>query len=186
LYVGGFRALQWSGPVIAFLVFMFPWPGPLTDHIMRPLQTLATIVSTYALQTMGIDAYRDGNRILLEHAPMNVAEQCSGLRMLTIFIAMSIALAIISGHRPMWERIFIVLSSPPIALIVNSIRITLTGVLLSLELPGEAVQRVFHDFAGLVMMPMALGLLFLEVQLLSRVLIEDETPTFSTGFGQAA
>jgi exosortase len=185
LIVGGLRALRWAAPPIAFMVFMFPWPGFMTDHIMRPLQTLATIISTYSLQTMGIDAFRDGNRILLENAEANVAEQCSGLRMLTIFIAMSIALAMISAHRPIWERIFIVFpSSPAIALVVNSIRITLYAVFLSLGYDEDSVQRVFHDAAGLVMMPMALGLLFLEVHLLSRIVIEDEAPAFSPGFGQ--
>jgi exosortase len=186
LFVGGFRALRWAGPPIAFLVFMFPWPGFLTDHIMRPLQTLATIISTYSLQTAGIDAFRDGNRILLEHAPANVAEQCSGLRMLTIFIAMSIAWAMMSGHRPLWERIFIVFpSSPVIALIANSIRIALYAVFLSLGVEEGAVQRVFHDFAGLVMMPIALVLLFLEVYILSRVVIEDDTPAYSAGIERA-
>ena len=183
-FVGGIKALKWSGPAIAFMVFMFPWPRFFTDNIMRPMQTVATMISAYALQTMGIDAYRDGNRIMLEHAPMNVAEQCSGLRMLTIFIALSIAMAMISTHRPMWERVFIVLSSPPIALIVNSIRITLTGFLLSLGVGGEEFHRIFHDFAGWIMMPMALGLLFLEMHLLSRLVIEDDSaPALHTGLG---
>lgn len=184
-FVGGIKALKWSAPAIAFMVFMFPWPKFFTDNIMRPMQTFATIISAYALQTMGIDAYRDGNRIMLEHAPMNVAEQCSGLRMLTIFIALSIAMAMISTHRPLWERVVIVVSSVPIALIVNSIRITLTGFLLNLGVGGEEFHRIFHDFAGWIMMPMALGLLFLEMHLLSRLVIEEEggAPALHSGLG---
>jgi exosortase len=182
--VGGLTCLKWAGPPILFLLFMFPWPRPFVDGIMRPMQTLATMMSAYALQTLGIDALRDGNRILLENVPLNVAEQCSGLRMLTIFIAISLALAMISTHRPMWERIVIVLSSPVIALLVNAIRITITGLLLSFEVGEEAFHRMIHDGAGLIMMPMAIGFLFLEMQVLQRIIIEDEPSHLAPGFGQ--
>ena len=189
ILVGGLRCLKWAGPPIMFLFFMFPWPRVFVDNIMRPMQTMATMISAYSLQTLGIDAIRSGNSILMENLPLNVAEQCSGLRMLTIFIAISLALAMISTHRPMWERIVIVLSSPIIALVVNSIRITLTGLLMSLEVGGEgedggsAIHEMIHDFAGLLMMPIAIGFLFLLMQILQRVVIEDE-PTATPSLGQ--
>ncbi len=183
--VGGLRALRWAGPAIGFLVFMFPLPGFLVDNIMRPLQTLATKSSVYALQTLGVDAYREGNRIILEHTPMNVVDQCSGLRMLTIFIALAVAIVMLSSHRPWWERIAILLSSIPIALLVNCIRITLTGLLYNLELDEKIVNQIFHDFAGLIMMPLALGFLFFEMQILSRLVIEDEASgNLTTTFGK--
>ncbi len=175
ILVGGFRTLRWAGPAIGFLVFMFPLPRVLVDNILRPMQTMATISSVYALQTLGIEVYRDGNRIELEHAPMNVVDQCSGLRMLTIFIALAVAIVLISHHRPWWERIVILFSSVPIALLVNCIRITITGMLYSLNLNEEIANHIFHDFAGLIMMPMALGFLFLEMQILSRLVIDDKS-----------
>ena len=178
LLVGGFRTLRWAGPAIGFLLFMFPLPGYLVDHIMRPLQTLATKCSVYGLQTLGIDAYREGNRIILESSPLNVAEQCSGLRMLTIFIALAVAMVMISSHRPWWERIVILISSVPIALLANFIRITLYGVLLNLQVSEKIANQIFHDFAGIVMMPLALGFLFLEMQILSRLMIEEKAPAY--------
>ena len=45
-------------------------------------------------------------------------------------------------------------SAIPIALIVNSIRITITGLLFQVA-DSEFAERVFHDWAGMVMMPMA-------------------------------
>ena len=176
IFVGGFRTLRWAGPAIAFLVFMFPLPRVLVDNILRPMQTMATISSVYALQTFGVDVYREGNRIVLEHTPMNVVDQCSGLRMLTIFIAIAVAIVMISNDRPWWQRICILLSSVPIALLVNCIRITITGLLYNLNLDPEqadVVNHIFHDFAGLIMMPLALGFLFLEMQILSRLVIDD-------------
>ena len=183
--VGGFRTLRWAGPALGFLVFMFPLPGFMVDRILRPMQTMATITSVYALQTLGVEVYRDGNRIELEHSPMNVVDQCSGLRMLTIFIALAVAIVMISNHRPIWERIMILASSVPIALLVNSIRITITGLLYNLNLDEQIVNQVFHDFAGLIMMPLALGFLFLEMQILSRLVVDDTSsgPDLGVGLG---
>lgn len=181
--VGGLRTLRWAGPPIAFLVFMFPLPGFLVDRILRPMQTMATISSVYALQTLGVDVFREGNRIVLEHTPMNVVDQCSGLRMLTIFIALAVAIVMISNHRPLWERAIILMSSVPIALLVNTIRITVTGLLYNLNLDEEIVNHIFHDFAGLIMMPLALGFLFLEMQILSRLVIEDTSHPKAIGVG---
>jgi exosortase len=186
ILVGGLRTIRWAGPAIAFLVFMFPLPGFLVDRILRPLQTVATMSSVYALQTFGLDVYREGNRIELENQAMNVVDQCSGLRMLTIFIALAVAIVMISNHRPWWERVIILMSSVPIALLVNCIRITVTGLLYSLNVDENIANQIFHDFAGLIMMPMALGFLFLEMQILSRLVIEDKSApaSFGVGLGQ--
>jgi exosortase len=183
ILVGGFRTISWAGPAIGFLVFMFPLPRILVDNLLRPLQTMATISSVYALQVFGLDVYRDGNRIELEGQAMNVVDQCSGLRMLTIFVALAVAVVMISSHRPLWERIVIVASSIPIALLVNCIRITLTGLLFSLNVNEEVANKIFHDFAGLIMMPIAMGLLFLEMQILSRLVIDDTSTSSSLGMG---
>ena len=106
--------------------------------------------------------------------------------MLTIFIALAVAIAMISNHRPWWERVIIVLSSIPIALLVNCIRITLTGLLYNLNVNDKITDTIFHDFAGLIMMPLALGFLFLEMQILSRLVIEDKSApsSFGVGLGQ--
>ncbi len=183
IMAGGFRTIRWAGPAIGFLAFMFPLPRILVDNILRPMQTVATMSSVYALQTFGLDVYRDGNRIELERQAMNVVDQCSGLRMLTIFIALAVAIVMISNHRPWWERIVILLSSIPIALLVNCIRITLTGLLYSLNVNENIANQIFHDFAGLIMMPLALGFLFLEMQILSRLVIEDKSAPSSLGVG---
>ena len=176
LLVGGLRALRWAAPPIAFLMFMFPLPGFLKDNLLRPLQEYATRFSVYAMQTFGIEVFRDGNVIHLEQMDMNVVDACSGLRMLTIFLALSVAIAMIVTTRPWWERLIIVVSAVPVALLVNVIRITITGMLYNLNVREEIAQHFFHDFAGWIMMPMALGFLYLELLILSHLVIETETP----------
>jgi len=171
LLVGGWKTIRWAGPAIAFLVFMFPLPGFLDTGLLAPLQKLATTASTYCLQTMGIPTYSDGNRIVIGEIQLGVVEACSGLRMLTIFVALAVAITLVT-ERPLWERVVTVLSAVPIALAVNIARITVTGV-LHLTVGAELADLVFHDAAGWVMMPMALGLLYVEFQILSHLVIED-------------
>ncbi len=171
---GGLRTLRWAGPPIAFLVFMYPLPRALMDGLLRPLQSLATGCSVYALQTLGVEAYRDGNIIKLEKMDMGVVDACSGLRMATIFLALATAIAMISTTRPWWERLVIFLSAVPIALAVNVIRITLMGLLFNFGIKDEIAKMITHDGAGLLMMPMAIGLMYLECQVLMRLIVEDD------------
>lgn len=182
LMVGGWRMFRWAWAPIAFLIFMYPLPDEATRYLLGPLQTLATIVSTYALQTLGLDAYREGNQIVLGEMHLGVVDACSGLRMLTIFVALSVALVML-GDREWWENVVVIASAIPIALIVNSIRITVTGLLYQVA-SSEVAEMVFHDLAGWVMMPMALGMLFLLQQTLANLFfIEDAelAPITSTG-----
>jgi exosortase len=142
---------------------------------LEPLQRLATVSSTFALQTIGVEAFRDGNVIQISddnhQIPLGVVEQCSGLRMLTIFFALCVAIVLVAP-RPWWEATIIILSAIPIALAVNVTRITVTG-LLHLWVGQEWANAVFHDFAGWVMMPMAMLLLYVEITLLSHLFVEE-------------
>jgi len=175
LLVGGWRLFRWAGPAALFLIFMFPLPWTIERAILAPLQSLATDVSTFALQTLGVEAYNDGgNRIFIEELQLGVVDQCAGLRMTTIFLALSVAIVLLV-KRTWWENLVILLSAVPIALTVNVARITVTGILYRVA-SSELAERVFHDWAGYRMMPMALGLLWLELVILSHLFYEvDDT-----------
>ena len=96
-------------------------------------------------------------------------------------MALAVAITFVTT-RPWWERIVIVISAIPIAVAVNITRITVTGVLY-LTVDHEIAEFVFHDFAGWLMMPLALGLLYLEVQILSHLFIEEDQSLLGLGLG---
>jgi exosortase len=48
---GGWPALRWAWPAVAFLVFMLPLPYRVEVAVAHPLQRVATLASTYTLQT---------------------------------------------------------------------------------------------------------------------------------------
>jgi exosortase len=169
VFLGGRQALQWSWPAIAFLVFMIPLPFQLKMALGLPLQRIATIGSSYTLVTLGLPALAEGNTILLNDVQLGIVEACNGLSMLMIFFALTVAVAILI-ERPLWEKSLIVLSTVPIALVANVIRISVTGILHQ-TVSHSLADLVFHDLAGWLMMPLGLGLLWIELKLLSRILI---------------
>ncbi len=172
LLVGGWPTLKWSWAPIAFLVFMIPLNMTTERLLLHPMQRVATSASVYVLQTLGVPVFQDGNMIQgIDDLELNVIDQCSGLRMTTIFIALSIGIIMITGGE-WWEKAIIVGSAIPIALVVNLVRITITGLLYVVAHTSDAfAHMVFHDLAGWLMMPMALGLLYLEIQILSRLFV---------------
>lgn len=173
LLIGGTWLSRVAWPGILFLLFMIPLPYVAEVAMARPLQTLAGTVSTYLLQTLGFTAIQRGNLIDMEGYVLGVAEACSGLRMLVVFFALATAVAILS-HRSWLHRFIIVLSAIPIALVCNVGRIVVTGALYVYAGP-ELAERVFHDFAGWLMMPAALSLMWLEIKYLNLVIVESGT-----------
>ncbi|MFM1997598.1 MAG: hypothetical protein RLZZ111_1985 [Planctomycetota bacterium] len=167
---GGWGMFRWACVPIGFLIFMYPLPDEATRYLLGPLQTLATIVSTFAIQTLGIDAIREGNQIVVGETHLGVVDACSGLRMLTIFIALAVAIVML-GEFAWYERLVILASSIPIALVVNAIRITLTGAMYTVN--PELAEKIFHDWAGYFMMPLALALLWLVQKLLAILFVEE-------------
>lgn len=170
LLAGGRQGWRWAWPAVAFLAFMIPLPYTLSVKLTGPLQELATIVCTFLLQTLGIPAVAERNVILLSEVEIGIVEACSGLRMLVIFFALSTAMALVL-RRPLWERLVLVLSAVPIALMSNVIRITSTGLLHEL-VSSDVANLVFHDLAGWLMMPLALGMLWLELQVLTHLWLD--------------
>jgi len=168
--VGGWQALSLTWPALAFLLFMLPLPYRLQMALAHPLQRVATLASTYVLETLGLPAVAQGNLILLNGTRIGVVEACNGLSMLVTFFALSTALVILS-QRGWVERCAILFSAIPIALAANVVRISVTAVLQD-TVGGKAAGVFFHDVAGWLMMPLGLTLLGLELLVLRVLFVE--------------
>src|SRR5262249_53711533 len=119
--------------------------------------------------TIGFPALAEGNVVVLSESRIGVVEACNGLGMLVLFFAVSTALALVI-RRPLWEKLVIVASAVPGALIANVTRSPVTAV-LSETVGAEFAKTVFHEWAGWLMMPFALLLLWLELRLISWFLV---------------
>ena len=169
MLIGGMAFLRWAWPAVLFLGFMIPLPYSLAIALSGPLQHVATVISTFIMQVCGLPALAEGNVILLNENQINIAEACSGLSMLMVFVAMSAGMAIVV-KRPLLDRLIIFGSAIPIAILTNVIRVTTTGILYE-TVNGETAHTFFHDVAGLMMPAVALGILAVEMAILRRLFI---------------
>lgn len=186
--LAGWRMLWATLPAIGFLYFMLPLPPRLNAFLADPLQRLATIGSTGLLQVFGLPVLAEGNVIVVGAERLEVARACNGLSMLVSFVTLITATVLtVARDRPTWERLVLLASTLPIALVANILRIAATATLyhtfgsqaelfwpLSLWFP--TVDQLTHDTAGWAMMPIGLALIFLEMKLLSWLVVEDEAP----------
>ncbi len=170
LFLGGWKALAWSWPSTVFLVFMVPLPGFAAGLVSQPLQRIGTVAGTYMIQLVGIPTFARGNVIVLPQTELGVAEACSGLRMMMVFVTVCAAMALVMKGS-VWLRLIVLFSAAPIAVVANIARITVTGILYQL-VSSEIANMVFHDLAGLFMMPLAVGILLGEVELLNRLAVD--------------
>jgi len=169
--IGGRRAVVWLWPSLTFLIFMFPLPYSIAVYLSWPLQRIAAIGAEYTLQTLGYPTYCEGIILHCQDHILEVQNACNGLSMLLTFITLSVGMILIV-RRPWLDRGLILASAIPIAIFSNILRIAATGVLYNAA-GKELGDRIFHDFAGWMMMPLALGLLLLELKILDWVFLED-------------
>jgi exosortase len=164
-----FRSVVW---ILLFLFLMVPLPGRVHNLISGPLQNMATTGSVFLLEAFGTSVSQQGNVVMLnENTPMAVAEACSGLRMLTAFVIVAAFIAYMI-KRPRWQKAVILLSSIPVAVICNILRLCVTAMLFLL-VNTEVAEKFFHDFAGLAMMPAAVMLLFGELWLMNKMIVPE-------------
>ncbi|MHB8866411.1 MAG: exosortase/archaeosortase family protein [Pirellulaceae bacterium] len=178
LVIGGWAALRWSWPALFFLGFMVPLPGQVAGILSHPLQRVGAIVSTAIIQTLGIPSVARGNIIVLPETELGIAEACNGLPMMMLFFAICVA-AVFLSNRSWIEKLIILASAAPIAVLANVIRIAGTAKLY--QVGGvELGNKFFHDLAGWFMMPLAVLLLWALLWMLDHALVipQTEKPLF--------
>ncbi len=144
---------------ISFLIFMIPLPAIIFNSIAFPLQLFAAKVSTFIISAIGIPVLRDGNIIQLAYTTLEVAEACSGIRSLVTILTLATIYTYFINKKK-WKHVVIVLSAIPIAIITNSVRVTVTAILAQYFGEGAA-EGFYHSFEGWFMFIVAFSLLLL-------------------------
>jgi exosortase len=178
LMVAGWQVFKKVLWILLFLFLMIPLPGRVHNLVSGPLQTMATTGSVFLLEALCVNVSQQGNVILLnETIPMAVAEACSGLRMLAAFVIAAAFMAYMVKCSRL-KKAVLFLSSIPIAVACNILRLSITAVLF-IHISDEVAEKFFHDFAGLVMMPIAVLLMFIELWMLDKLIVPESNPHHS-------
>ena len=171
----GLIGLTW-GPIllkhVRFLMFLFVFCIPvssLAEGITFPLRLIVTESSVKFSQTvLGIDVFRNGSQIFNgQGLPMyDVAPACSGIRSLTVLIALTMVYSYLTFESG-WKRLLMILMSAPLAVAANTIRI-ITVIIIGEAFGQEAGAAIEQKF-GFVTFGIALGLVFLLGFLLQKM-----------------
>ncbi|MFM7315909.1 MAG: exosortase/archaeosortase family protein [bacterium] len=173
--VYGRKTLQKYLFAIGFLVFMIPLPVALYTMLANPLQLVVSRAASVIMNAVGVPVLCEGNMMTLPGGiKMFVAEACSGMRQLTGFLALTAAVAYLSG-KPFWYRLVLVASAIPVAMVANIARVIVTGLIMYFVDPNYA-KGALHTVEGMLLMFGGLALLQLEMVVLNAVM-DLTTPT---------
>jgi exosortase len=176
LFLFGWQFLRKVSTVLLFLCLMLPWPTRVQAAVAVPLQGWATSSAVFCLEMMGYGVIQEGNVIHINETTIAVAEACNGLRMVTAFFVVS-ALVVMLVKRAWWIKLIVLLSSLPVALLCNTVRLTITSLAFTV-LKGEYWVKIFHNFGGYAMMPLAIIVVVAELWVLVKLTtlpVEEDT-----------
>jgi exosortase len=173
LLLAGPAAMRFLWFPIVYLLFAVKIAEPLWESIAHQLQLLAASGAVALLMIVGVEAHVTQITIeLFENSQLvgslNVAEACSGMRMLMTFLALGTAMAYL-WNRPTWAKVLMVLLCVPIAVLVNVGRVTVLSLLYLID--PKYSQGDFHIFMGMLMLIPALAL-FVGMGYLLNMLID--------------
>jgi len=136
------------------------------NQITFPLQLFASVVAERSLEILNIPVLREGNILELASQRLSVAEACSGIRSLLSLSFLSVVYAYFFD-RKVWMRWVLLIATIPIAIVANSARVTLTGVLS--EIDPALAEGFFHEAEGWVIFLVALGMMVIAHLLINWV-----------------
>lgn len=153
---------------VCLIYFAIPLPG--LNQMTNNLQIFATNIAFHVSRVLGADVVIAGNNINSAGADwgFDIAEGCSGVRSL---IALTLIAAVYAHltQKTLWKKAIIFLSSVPLALIANGLRVT-TIVLIAEYGDPDFAGEAYHNFSGFLFFPLGLiGLIIVDMVINRRI-----------------
>jgi len=176
-YFGVRQVLRWWLP-FSLLALSIPLPELILSRVALPLQFTASKIGAGLLAWRQIPVLLNGNVIHIPGHQLFVAEACSGLRSLTALLSLGVLLGAVT-LRSGWTRTALFLLAVPVAILLNGVRIFLTGFLVLLVDPklGEGFMHVTEGWLIFVIAFFILGGIAWVFMGLERRLLGPEHPT---------
>jgi len=159
IFAWGWRQLLrwWLPTTILFL--SIPWPALITNALALPLQFQASQMGAALLESRHIPVQLAGNVIRLPGHQLFVTEACSGLRSLTALLSLGVLVGGLWLRFPV-TRLLVLLITIPVAIVINAIRVFLTGFLVFFVDP-KLGEGFMHVTEGWLLFIVAFGILAL-------------------------
>ncbi len=154
-------------PALVFLIFAIPLPEIIFSNISVNMQLVSSTLGTFFIRTAGFSVFQDGNIIDLGYMKLQVVEACNGLRYLFPLMSLGFLMALMMDDT-WFKKTVVFLSTIPITILMNSLRIGMIGVTVNIWGQGMA-EGLLHLFEGFVVFGLCLSMLIAEVWVLSKL-----------------
>jgi exosortase D (VPLPA-CTERM-specific) len=163
----GWRGFKIMAMPLLILMFMVPAPRYLMIDLSQAMQLWSSKIGVGVIRQFGISVYLEGNVIDLGAMKLQVVDACSGLRYLFPLATIGFIAAYLF-RVALWKRALVFLSTLPITLLMNSLRIGLIGI--TVEYFGKSMaEGILHDFEGWVVFMLCTAILIVEMAVLARI-----------------
>jgi len=166
LCYGGISLLRLTLLPVAVLLFCIPLPYFIESQVTWRLQLLSSELGVLMLRALDYSVYLEGNVIDLGSYKLQVIEACSGLRYLYPLLSVGFLMAYMYPAALRWRSV-VLLSTVPITVITNSLRIAIVGILVERWGSGMA-EGFLHYFEGWIIFIACQVVLVLEIMLIER------------------
>jgi len=141
-WVGERQLRRWWLP-FALLTLSIPLPALVTNAMTIPLQFKASALGAALLGWRDVPVRLSGNVIQLPGRQLFVTEACSGIRSLVALLSLGVLIGGLWLRSPV-GRLAVVALSVPVAVVVNAVRVFLTGFLVYFVNPafGEGFMHL--------------------------------------------
>ncbi|MBV8144374.1 MAG: VPLPA-CTERM-specific exosortase XrtD [Gammaproteobacteria bacterium] len=167
LGVMGWQAFKVALVPIALLFLMNPIPQFFYNNLSLRLQLLSSQMGVAFMRLAGVSVFLEGNVIDLGNYKLQVADACSGLRYLFPLMTLGVIIAYLFRGKA-WMRWCLFLSTVPITVLMNSLRVGVIGILVDRYGIAQA-EGFLHWFEGWVVFIACLLVLLAEGWALLRL-----------------
>jgi EpsI family protein len=148
VFTWGFAQVRrwWLPSILLFL--SIPLPAVLLTTLAFPLQLQASELGASLLEWRSVPVALQGNVIHLPGQTLFVTEACSGLRSLTALVSLGVLMGGMWLKHPV-ARTLLLLVTVPVAMLINGVRVFLTGFLVFFVDPalGEGFMHMTEGWA---------------------------------------
>lgn len=144
---------------VSFLMFMVPLPDLAVTRIETASVLASAEVSAWFFNATGTPLLRDGNTFTLPGIVLLIAQECSGIHSSWVLFITSLLASNLLLKSP-WRRLIVVAFVIPLAIVRNSFRILVIG-LLCVHIGPHMIDSLIHRQGGPVFFALSLIPLFL-------------------------
>src|SRR5271170_6763764 len=169
----GWRPFRLIAVPLLILLFMIPLPQFVLANLSTKLQLVSSQIGVFIIRMFDISVFLEGNVIDLGGYKLQVAEACSGLRYLFPLMTLGFLMAYFY-KAALWKRIVLFVSSIPITVLMNSLRVGTIGLMVEHWGIGMA-EGFLHEFQGWMVFMVSLALMLGEIAALNAIGRESGT-----------